>query len=159
MKTEFCSMQRCTKQLLLCFREATVELKSITLRWQTLFSCGNIQVEVAANSLQGQTISWISKKTPKTQELHLRLFWPPLRESTIRRRLNKYGSFGRVESVWPLKKNMAAGLRFAVLHLNHVWTFWTMSFGEIRLKWGHNAQPKVWGKPSTPSAQTPRTNC
>jgi len=49
-----------------------------------------------------------------------------IHDSIIRKRLNKYGMFGRVARRKPLcsKKNMAAWLRFAKLHLNKPQDFW-----------------------------------
>lgn len=57
-------------------------------------------------------------------------------ESTIRKRMNKYGLLSRVVRRKHLlsEKNMAAEHRFAKLHLNYK-TSETMSFAQMRQKW------------------------
>jgi len=81
-------------------------------------------------------------------------------KNTIRKRQEKYGLFGRVarRKLLISKKNMAARLRFAKLHLNKPQDLWNdvLQTDKTKVKmFCHNAQCHVWAKTKhSISAQT-----
>ena len=87
--------------------------------------------------------------TSQTLQASVSMLNVEIHDSTIGKRLNKYGLFGRVARGMCLlsKKNKAAWLMFAKMHLDKPQDFWNNVLWTDKTgveMFGHNAHCHVW---------------